>query len=200
MRDAMPWKRHTAGSGPTGDPFDRPSCRRCGCSAFRRPEAAQGCSAQQMQVELEDGLAAVGIAVDDDAVAISGKAFAPRVGGGGEDEPGDDFPLLRLEVVERGDRRLGHEQHVDRRLWRDVAEGDDIVVLMDDVGRDFAADDPAEDGVVLHGASFHWGISLRLPKACDNVPRSTYSSSPPSGTPCARRLGCTPCCRASWPR
>src|SRR5690606_8911052 len=40
------------------------------------------------------------------------------------------------------------------------------------------------------------GISARLPKACDRVPRSTYSSSPPSGRPWARRLGRTPCWRA----
>src|SRR5690606_17203685 len=39
-------------------------------------------------------------------------------------------------------------------------------------------------------------ISARLPKACDRVPRSTYSSSPPSGRPWARRLGRTPCWRA----
>src|SRR5678815_2196588 len=167
---------------------------------FWRPEAAQWRTGEQVQVDLEDCLAAVGVAIHDDAVAIPGKAFAPCISGGGEHEPADDVPMRRLEVVERGDRRFRHEQDVHRRLWRDVAKGDDIVVLMDDVGRDFAADDPAEDGVVLHGASVHCGISLRLPKACDNVPRSTYSSSPPSGTPCARRLGCTPCCRASWPR
>src|SRR3546814_8298388 len=44
------------------------------------------------------------------------------------------------------------------------------------------------------------GISLRDPNACDSVPRSTYSSSPPSGTPWARRLGRTPWLRASWAR
>jgi hypothetical protein len=35
-------------------------------------------------------------------------------------------------------------------------------------------------------------ISVRDPNACASVPRSTYSNSPPSGTPCARRLGRTP--------
>src|SRR5690606_40939801 len=45
-----------------------------------------------------------------------------------------------------------------------------------------------------------YGISLRDPNACDSVPRSTYSSSPPSGTPWARRLGRTPWLRASWAR
>ena len=43
-------------------------------------------------------------------------------------------------------------------------------------------------------------LSLWLPKACDRVPRSTYSSSPPSGTPWASLLGRTPCCRASCAR
>ena len=43
-------------------------------------------------------------------------------------------------------------------------------------------------------------ISLRLPKACESVPRSTYSSSPPSGRPCASRLGRTLWRRASCAR
>ena len=44
------------------------------------------------------------------------------------------------------------------------------------------------------------GISARVPNACDSVPRSTYSSSPPSGRPCASRLGRAPCWRASCAR
>src|SRR5690606_22924640 len=107
--------------------------------------------------------------------------------------------VTRLQVVERGDRPLGNEQHVHRRLRVDVAEGQDLLVLVDDVGRNLPGDDLVEDGA-CHVATPQGRISVRLPKACARVPRSTYSSSPPSGRPCASRLGRTPAWRASCAR
>jgi hypothetical protein len=94
------------------------------------------------------------VAVHDDAVAILGKSFALGVSGGSERQSPDDLRLILAQVVERRDRRLRHEQHVHRRLWRDVAEGDQVFVLEHDVGGDFAANDLAEESGVGHGLSF----------------------------------------------
>ena len=44
------------------------------------------------------------------------------------------------------------DQDVGRRLGVDVAEGNDEVVLVDEVGRDLAGDDAAEEAV----GGFHW--------------------------------------------
>ena len=97
-------------------------------------------------MDLEHGLATVPVAVHDDAVAVLGQAFLLRVRGRGQREAADDFGLSRLQVVERGHVHLGHEQHVHRRLRGDVAEGDEVLVLMDDIGGQFAPDDLVEDG------------------------------------------------------
>src|SRR3546814_7536071 len=64
-----------------------------------------------------------------------------RIARGRQCEPPDDFGLSRLQVVERRHVGLRHEQHVHRRLRGDIAERDDVVVFVDDVGRDLAADD-----------------------------------------------------------
>ena len=65
--------------------------------------------------------------------------------------------------------------------------GNDVLVLEDDVGGDLAADDAVEDavghGVLARGKEPvpQGPTSVREPKACASVPRSTYSNSPPSG-------------------
>src|SRR5690606_29108242 len=107
--------------------------------------------------------------------------------------------LPRRHVVQGGEVLLRHEQHVHRRLRRDVVEGDDVFVLEHDLRGHFAPHDPVEDGGHRISGS-RQAISLREPNACESVPRSTYSSSPPSGTPCASRLGLTWCWRASCAR
>src|SRR6185312_12581042 len=87
------------------------------------------------------------VAVDHGAIALRGKTFALRVIGGGQQQATQQRRILRRGVVQRGDRFLRDEQHVHRRLRVHVAEGQQFVVLPDDVGRDLAPDDLAEDGV-----------------------------------------------------
>src|SRR5690606_5465352 len=65
--------------------------------------------------------------------------------------PAQQLGVFGTGVVQGRDRLvLGDEQHVHRRLRRDVLEAEDVLVLVDDGRRDFAADDLAEDGVA-HG-------------------------------------------------
>src|SRR3546814_11971353 len=74
-------------------------------------------------------------------------------------EPPDDFGLSRLQVVERRHVGLRHEQHVHRRLRGDIAERDDVVVFVDDVGRDLAADDLVDVGHGSDGIEGNEGIA-----------------------------------------
>ncbi len=48
---------------------------------------------------------------------------------------------------------LRHDQQVHRSLGRDVREGDDLVVLEEQAGRDLAGDDAAEEAVRVHARS-----------------------------------------------
>lgn len=48
--------------------------------------------------------------------------------------------------VEIGDFLFGNEENVSRCFWRGVAEGQTVIVFIDEVGGDFAVDDAFEDG------------------------------------------------------
>ncbi|MNY53708.1 hypothetical protein D3C86_1894880 [compost metagenome] len=54
---------------------------------------------------------------------------------------------IAREVRDRGDVLLRDHEDVDRRLGVDVAEGDGVIVLVDDLRRDLAGDDLAEETI-----------------------------------------------------
>jgi len=64
--------------------------------------------------------------------------------------------VVFFQVVHRGHVTIRHQQHVRRRMGLDVAEGGYLLVSVDDVGRDVAADDLAEEAVIH--ASSPWAI------------------------------------------
>lgn len=53
-------------------------------------------------------------------------------------------------VLEAGQTLPRNDEYVHRRLRFDVAEGDAVLVLIDDVGGDLASQNSVEDGVVCH--------------------------------------------------
>src|SRR5437764_3387400 len=61
--------------------------------------------------------------------------------------------VLDLQVIERWNLLFGNQQHVRRRLRIDVAKRQALVVLIDDLGRDFLVDDPFENGLFTHERS-----------------------------------------------
>ena len=103
-----------------------------------------------MQVQVINRLATILVAVDHAAIALFGKSLRLRVSGRGEDQLADQQGVGFIEVVERGHGFARNEQDMRGRLAVDVAEGKDIVILVDDVGRNLAADDLLKNGVA-HG-------------------------------------------------
>src|SRR5690606_39021330 len=101
-------------------------------------------------------------------------------------------------VIDGTDVPARNHQHVRWRLRIDVAEGKDVIGLVDDIRRDLAVRHLAEQAV-RHGLLPCQRKSMRPLKACDSVPAATYSSSPPSGTPCAMRVTRMSRSRASSP-
>ena len=97
-----------------------------------------------MQVQVVDLLSAMGIAVDDQTVAVLGDAFLARDLGGDHEQVSEQRLVGRRDVVGGRDRLDRHDQHVGRRARVDVAEGDHALVPIDDIGRQFALDDALE--------------------------------------------------------
>jgi len=71
---------------------------------------------------------------------------------------GEDVGVVLTDLRERGDVLLRDQQDVRRRLRLDVAEPQDRVGLVHDVGRDLPDDDLAEEAVGIEGVAHRGGI------------------------------------------
>ena len=139
-------------------------------------------------------LARAGIAIHNDPVTGFGKSFLRSDLLSCDKQLSDDLGIGISDIVDRCNMASGDDQYMRRRLGVEVPERYDLVRLMNDIRTDIARCNLAKKAIcVTHIRSYpSYRLSqstTRLPKnACDKVPPSTYSSSPPSGTPCAMRL------------
>src|SRR5690606_10840653 len=115
-------------------------------------DAAQPPAAEQVHVEVVDLLAAMLVAVDDQPVPLL-QALLLRYLRRRREHAAQRGLVLGPDVVGGGDQRAGHDQHVGGRPGADVTERRDEIVLVDDVRRDLAADDLAEDRLLWHVTS-----------------------------------------------
>ena len=111
-------------------------------------------------MDVEHGLTRAGAGVEDKAEIAVGLLRGDRV------RQSDEF---RQEVgVARGEfddvavlLRLRDHQQVDRRLGGDVADGERVLCLGDDLGRDLALQDAGEHRRLAHGPSLSAGYPGR---------------------------------------
>jgi len=103
-------------------------------------------------VEVEHGLSGAGADVEDGAVALLDVALAGDVGGG-EVAAADEFGVGGLGLFQSREMFLGDDENVRGRLRVDVFEGENVVVLVNFTGGNFALDDAAEEAV---GVGHDW--------------------------------------------
>ncbi len=102
---------------------------------------------------MENRLSGAGAHVEDGAVSLLDVALAGDLGGG-EVAAADDFGVGGLGLFQSGKMFLGNNENVRGGLRVDVFEGEDVVVLVNFFGGDFAAEDAAEEAIgggVGHG-------------------------------------------------
>ena len=80
--------------------------------------------AEQVQVDVEHRLPGVAVRVEHGAVAAAGDSPLLRDRRRAPHHLADDLIVAGLEVVQRLDVALGHDEHVRRRLRIDVVEGE----------------------------------------------------------------------------
>jgi len=110
-------------------------------------------STQKMKMKVGDSFPAVRSVVHDKAVSglVQFQLAGDFLGGG--EEMAEDGMMFRRNGGMACMVLLGDEEDVDRGLRSDVAEGEDMGILVDNVGLGFAVDDPFEDRFG-HGPSF----------------------------------------------
>lgn len=98
-------------------------------------------------MQMKDGLARARIAVDHRPVAALCNAFLRRNFSRNLKQSAKQLGILRLRIVQGWDGLARDHQDMHRRLRIDIAKGDDLRILINDVGGDVAGQDPAENGL-----------------------------------------------------
>jgi hypothetical protein len=101
------------------------------------------------------GLSGTGADVEDGAVSLLDVALARDLGGG-EVAAADDFGVGGLGFFQSGKMFFGNDENVRGRLRFDVFEGEDVFVLVNFFGWDFAADHTAEQAIGIGHLGFTW--------------------------------------------
>src|SRR5699024_10789386 len=141
-------------------------------------------------------LSAIFVAVDHHPVTLFGQALVTRIRRDGKQQASQQFGLLGRSVVQGGNRLARNEQHVRGCLRIDIGETHDVFILIHDIGGNFVTQDLGKNRVghrlspVLKRYRERSRLAAhsyeRVPNACASVERSTYSNSPPTGTPCVK--------------
>ena len=100
-------------------------------------------------MDVEDGLAGVGVGVDDGAVAAVGVPRVARDACGDEEEVAEQRLVRLTRFVQRGQVFARDDERVGRRLRVDVAEDDRAVVLENLRRGNLARHDLAEETVLF---------------------------------------------------
>jgi len=107
-------------------------------------------AAEQVQVEMGNQLAGMASRVDHQTIAILGDALRSREFGGHMYHVSQQPFLLRVHLGKGRHMNDRDYEQMCRRLGVDIADGDNLTIPVQDVARDFAADNSAEDTVFVH--------------------------------------------------
>src|SRR6266545_5841434 len=167
---AWRWAGQRAASRSAGRPAHRPA-------------------AEDVEVEVVDRLAG-GLAHVGHHPEAAGDALVARHLVDGADQAGQQGGVVVGDHLEAGEVLGRDDQDVGRCLGVDVAEGDHPVAVEDDVGRQLALGDLAEQAVtVAHGAIPHpFILSASMPSLSARTPRTVTTWSTRLGPPAKRTL------------
>jgi len=97
-------------------------------------------AAEEVDVQVGDGFAAMGTVVDHDAVARGEFEIAGDLGGN-EEEVTEEGLVLGQGFADAGDQLFGNDQHMHRGLGLHIVDRDAVLILVRDLGGDFSVDD-----------------------------------------------------------
>ena len=102
----------------------------------------------------------IGAIIDDEAIACFFELALAGNALGGDEEMSEEGMILGRNGAVAGVMFFRDEKDVDGGLGGEITEGEDVIVLVEDIGRDLAVDDAFEDGFG-HRASYQIVSSRR---------------------------------------
>jgi hypothetical protein len=105
-------------------------------------------------MDVEYRLPGVCSSVDDEPVAGLSDAFLiGQVAGNGKQVPNQGF-IIQCNVINRSDMLLGHDQDMGGSGGIDIPESRSLLILVDNIARDFPSHDFTENTASVHISSF----------------------------------------------
>ena len=119
-------------------------------------------SAEQMQMQMVDGLSAIGAGIDDEPIAVLQLFPSGNLRGCGDEMP-QHGGVFGDGLFGGGQVLLRNDQQMVRSLWVEVGKGKDKIVLVDAFDGNGAGSDLAKDAVGgrLRGCLVGHGGSVR---------------------------------------
>src|SRR5688572_10547444 len=111
-------------------------------------------AAEQVNMKMKDRLPAVGVRVDDDAVAVFGETLFARDFGGRQKQPPERLLMIFPGLVERIEMLARNDQDMRRRLRADVVKSDASLVFINARRRNRAVDDLTKKTIFTHNGKF----------------------------------------------
>jgi hypothetical protein len=104
-----------------------------------------------MKVEMPDRLPSIIATIDNCTVPVAQAFLLGQLSRHDKQVP-DELFVLRIQIVERRNRLMGHDENVRRGFRIDVPKGDALIILVQNVGVDLSVDDFLENGFLGHEA------------------------------------------------
>src|SRR5690606_29079585 len=105
--------------------------------------------AENMQMQVEHGLAGAGAVVDDQPEGIADAGGGGDLAGGGH-QVAEQRPVVVAGIHQPGDGFSGDQQQMGGSLGGDVADGETELVFVEDLARDLAIDDAGKYRLFCH--------------------------------------------------
>lgn len=107
-------------------------------------------TAQEVKVQMIDGLSALHAAIHDDPISICGQTQVTCNLLDGQHDVSHDRLVFGTQMLQRSNFLLGNYEYMDRRLGGHIMEGQAMFILVSDIRRYFAIDDLFEDCFLSH--------------------------------------------------
>jgi len=98
-----------------------------------------------VEVKVRNCFSTIGAIIDDEAIACFFELALAGNALGGDEEMSEEGMILGRNGAVAGVMFFRDEKDVDGGLGGEITEGEDVIVLVEDIGRDLAVDDAFED-------------------------------------------------------
>ncbi len=111
-------------------------------------------------MKVGDGFAAIRAVINDEAVAGFVELALASDPLGGDEEMGEEGMIFRGDGTMAGVMFFWNDKNMNGGLGSEITKGENVIIFVENIGGEFAVDDPLEDGFG-HRASYQIVSSRR---------------------------------------